>query len=458
MNAIIEGSFKFPISRLTSEQLESFKSSLSYSSPYEDKKIELYTLDETYIGLPIEWVLQNYPSLYRIALDQRVTPVGLTAHKRPDPYHPNVKDPVAYIAFIEDIKVGLQVHNSVLAYAPTGTGKTVCALSVAAELGLRTLVLVHTEDLRDQWIKEIQDKLGIPRERIGIIQQDKCEIEGKDIVVSLLQTQARRNYDPSVYNSFGFVVVDECHKLSTEFFADVLPRFSAKYRLGLSATPTRKDGSDVVLYSHLGPVRVRAANIPTPIKIIVKPYYTQRKLWGMDEQQRVMCLTRDPDRNNMIIEDIKLFYTAKRNTFVVSHSVAHLEHLIRLSIEAGIPKESIGLYTATKQVYDPNYEWKVTGRKKVTKAEKELAATKQIIFIVENLTTGLDIPRMDSGIDAVPFWNADQRIGRVRRYLKGKLYPKWITYRDMKCEFSSKMYEARVRDYLGCEAELVRIK
>ena len=33
--------------------------------------------------------------------------------------------------------------------------------------------------------------------------------------------------------------------------------FPAKWRLGLSATPDRADGKELVVYSHIGPIRAK---------------------------------------------------------------------------------------------------------------------------------------------------------------------------------------------------------
>jgi superfamily II DNA or RNA helicase len=455
---VIRGYVQLPLSHLTEDQVTSFKEALTYVSPFENKVIELYKLDETSIGLPLEWFKKNYPTVYSNATDARVA-MGMDAPpKLPTSIHPSVTDPIAQEKFYNDIVDNLLEQNNVLALAPTGTGKTVVALRIAGSMCLKTLVLVHTTELRDQWIRQAKLHLGLSDDDIGIIQQDKCEIEDKSIVIGLLQTQARRDYDSSVYNSFGLVIVDECHKISTEFFADVLPRFNARYRLGLSATPKRKDGSDIVLYSHIGPIRVVADSVATPVKVLVKNYYTQRKLWGNDHQERLMCLSRDPDRNELLVAHIKDFYLHNRNILVVSHSVTHIEKLMELCREAGIPSYEMGQFTATKLAYDRNYNWKVTGKKPTTSKDRIEAKAKKIVFATDNFVReGVDEQRWDLLVEAVPFWNANQRLGRIRRYVPGKLYPKAFTLRDMKCSFSQEMYNSRLKDYLDSGAEIIPV-
>lgn len=456
----LAGWYQYPLASLSSGQVDSFKKTLTYVSPYPNdegiyKRIELYKITEDYIGLPVEWVKSNYPALFALAVDARVATGVLDAPKRPDPNHPRVRDPEAQAEFMRDMLSTVLEHNNALCLAPTGSGKTVVALNTAAELGYRTLVLVHTEQLRDQWILEIQEKLGLSRDQIGIIQKDKCEIEGKQIVIGMLQTQKRREYTDEVYNAFGTVIIDECHKLSTEYFSDILPEFNAKYRIGLSATPTRKDGSDVVLYSHFGTLRVKARTKIMPLKVYVRKYYSKRKLWGKDERTRLMCLVKDEDRNRMMAQEIMHLYRNGRNVVAFSHSVDHLETMMALCQELGMPTYDMGLLSATRAKYDRIHEWKKIGKRRSTKDEQEEAKKAKVCFIVDQFKEGIDVPRWDFLYELVPFWNANQRCGRVRRYMPNKLYPKCITIRDMKCDFSEDMYRARVKDYVDCGAEIV---
>lgn len=457
---VLSGWFQYPLASLSSEQLDSFKTTLTYTSKYPEedgsyKTIELFEITDHAIGLPQEWVKANYPSLFSLAVNATVATGELIAPLRPDPHHVRVKDPEAQAEFMRDMLSTVREHNNALCFAPTGSGKTVVALNTAAELGYRTLVLVHTEQLRDQWIVEIQEKLGLTRDKIGILQKDKCEIEGKHIVIGMLQTQKRREYDSSVYDAFGTIIVDECHKLSTEYFSDVLPKFNAKYRIGLSASPRRKDGADIVLYSHFGPIRVNARTKVMPLKVYTKKYYTKRKLWGADERTRLSCLVKDQDRNLMMAQDLLHLYKNGRNIVAFSHSVDHLEKMMALCLELGIPAYDMGLLSATRSKYDRVHEWKVIGKRRSTRTEQDDAKQAKVCFIVDQFKEGIDVPKWDFLYELVPFWNANQRCGRVRRYVAGKLYPKCITIRDMKCEFSGKMYQARLNDYIDCGAEIV---
>ena len=87
----------------------------------------------------------------------------------------------------------------------------------------------------DQWKERIE--FFLPDARVGKIQGDVVKIEDKDIVIGMLQSISMKDYPDDVFNSFGFVIYDECHHLGAEVFSRSLIKVGCKYILGLSATP-----------------------------------------------------------------------------------------------------------------------------------------------------------------------------------------------------------------------------
>lgn len=142
-------------------------------------------------------------------------------------------------------------HDGILSLH-TGGGKTVCALYIASRLRLPTLVIVHNSFLRDQWEERV--KMFLPKARIGRIQGDLCEIEGKDVIIAMLQTLSMKTIPILTFRPLGLVIVDECHHIASEVFVQALPKVTSKYMLGLSATPSRKDGLMFVANWFLGPM------------------------------------------------------------------------------------------------------------------------------------------------------------------------------------------------------------
>ena len=148
--------------------------------------------------------------------------------------------------------VDLDVGGGGLLELPCAFGKTVLSLKIIAELKKKTLVIVNKEFLLNQWVERIQQFL--PTARVGRIQGPEVDIENKDIVLGMLQSISMKDYDASVFDSFGLTIIDEVHHISSEVFSKALFKIVSKYMLGLSATMERKDGTTYVFKQFLGEV------------------------------------------------------------------------------------------------------------------------------------------------------------------------------------------------------------
>ena len=135
---------------------------------------------------------------------------------------------------------------------PCAFGKTILSLNIIAKLKKKTFIIVHKEFLMNQWIERIQEFL--PKARVGKIQGQIIDIDDKDIVLGMLQSLSMKEYPTSIFESFGFVIIDEVHHISSEVFSNSLFKIVTKYMLGLSATMNRKDGTTKVFKMFLGPI------------------------------------------------------------------------------------------------------------------------------------------------------------------------------------------------------------
>ena len=145
-----------------------------------------------------------------------------------------------------------RLSNGGVVCVPCGFGKTVLALYLIGLLKRKTLIIVHKEFLLAQWKERIEKFL--PMARVGSIQGSRIDIQGKDIVIGMLQSLSMKDYDDSVFQDFGFAIVDECHHIAAEVFSRALPKINSYYCLGLSATPNRSDGLTRVFQYFLGPI------------------------------------------------------------------------------------------------------------------------------------------------------------------------------------------------------------
>ncbi|MEO5334162.1 MAG: DEAD/DEAH box helicase [Magnetococcus sp. YQC-5] len=135
--------------------------------------------------------------------------------------------------------------------SPTGSGKTLTALELIRRRSQRSVILVHSQSLADQWRQVIQQRLGIIAGMIG----GGAWAVGREITVAMMQTLIARPDDTKKFaNVIGLVVVDECHHAPAGTFAQVIGMFPGKFRYGFTATPKRGDGLELVISRLLGNV------------------------------------------------------------------------------------------------------------------------------------------------------------------------------------------------------------
>jgi superfamily II DNA or RNA helicase len=145
-------------------------------------------------------------------------------------------------------------HDQGILSAPTAFGKTIVGACLIARRAVNVLILVHRRQLMDQWRERLAVFLDLPIGSIGQIGGGKSKRTGL-IDVAVIQSLQRKGAVEDFVTEYGHVIVDECHHLSAVTFERVLREIKAKYVLGLTATPTRKDGHHPIIYMQCGPIR-----------------------------------------------------------------------------------------------------------------------------------------------------------------------------------------------------------
>src|SRR5437667_5167547 len=167
-------------------------------------------------------------------------------------------------------------HDTGVLAATTAFGKTVIAAWLIAQRGVNTLVLVHRQQLQEQWIERLSSFLGLPSKAIGRLGGGRKKLTGT-LDVALIQSLVRKGVVDDRVGGYGHLIVDECHHLSAHSFELVARRAKAKFVTGLSATVTRKDGHHPIIFMQCGPIRHRvdaksqAAARPFTHQVWVRP-------------------------------------------------------------------------------------------------------------------------------------------------------------------------------------------
>lgn len=313
----------------------------------------------------------------------------------------------------------LKAGQSGLLGAPTGKGKTVMSIEAAARVGVSTLVIAPKDDLVKQWDERILEHTELKRHEVGRIQQDVCNPFGKVITVASLGSVAKPGrYSDDIWKLFGLVIFDEVHRLGADYFSTACHLSQARLRLGLTATPKRSDGKEVVFLGHIGPMRVKMEKADRTPKVLryASPWKCPRRRNPQTGLVEVIphsatkgghvetMLSKSDARNMMLVYFMKHAYDAGRHTVIFSSRTAHFKELERLAVLNGIPRSALGHYYGSM-------------KSEAMKAE----GVKPLVFATwGKMAEGTDIPSLDTAILATPRSNVEQAVGRILRKKDGK--------------------------------------
>jgi superfamily II DNA or RNA helicase len=329
--------------------------------------------------------------------------------------------------------------------AGTAFGKTVAAAYLIAARKRNTLVLVHRAQLLDQWRERLAAFLDLPINRIGQISGGKSKRTG-EIDVALLQSLHRKGETKDLVAEYGHIVVDECHHLSAVTFEQVMRHVKARYVLGLTATPIRKDGHHPIIYMQCGPSRfnlpVRSQVEASPFEHLVSPQLTN-VTWTREPaptiQELYALLTVDDDRNSQIISDVMAAVALGRSPLVLSGRTDHVEWL----------------GTRLRECVEHVFILKGgMGAKQRAEVAERFAATANLPRVIvatgSYIGEGFDDSRLDTLFLAMPIsWRGtlQQYVGRLHRLHHNKRVVEVFDYVDSNIVMLARMFERRLRGY-----------
>ena len=338
-------------------------------------------------------------------------------------------------------------HDIGMFVAPPGIGKTVLGTYLVAARGRSALVLVHRRPLLDQWVAQLSMFLGIGEKEIGQVGSGKRKPNGR-LDVAMIQSLVRKASVDDVVTNYGQVIVDECHHVPAVSFERVLSEVKARYIVGLTATPNRRDGHHPISEMQLGPVRFivdaknQAARRPFEHRLIVRE--TDFRLDGAAPARSIQeiyrALATDTARNQMILEDVIRAIDQGRSPVVLTERRDHLEyfgeqlrsfvrHLVVL--QGGMtPKKRRELVARLAEVPDDQ--------------ERLILATGRYIG------EGFDDPRLDTLFLTMPVsWKGTlvQYAGRLHRHHARKTEVRIFDYVDRAVPMLARMCEKRLRAY-----------
>ena len=304
------------------------------------------------------------------------------------------------------------VENSVLV-APTGTGKTIMAIYMMAVRKRNTLILVHRSTLIEQWMSSICEFIPeIERKDIGVLGAGRKKLKGK-VDIAMLQSVANMEELEEKTKGYDFLIVDECHRVPTVTFEPVLKSIHARYVLGLTATPQRKDRFEKIIFMQCGPIAytVEDINLQNQER---KVFFRNTKVSDLGIVDSVHQLwdymTESEERNEHILSDIVRLLEEGRSPLVISDRTEHLDELSQNLGERSNPaiyvlKGSMGK-KERKRIFDSIRE------------HISFGSTYCLFATGSFLGEGFDLPELDTMVITMPIsfkGRLTQYVGRFHR-------------------------------------------
>lgn len=329
--------------------------------------------------------------------------------------------------------------------APPGSGKTIVGIYAIAKRRTNTLILVHRKPLIEQWRMRLSSFLGLDLKDIGQIGGGKNNPNGM-LDIAMIQSMERKGTVDDRIAGYGFVIVDECHHVSAVSFERVLMQAKAKYILGLTATPYRRDGHQPIIHMQCGPIscRMKAKDMNQEISAFtVIPRFTEF-VCEWSEHTNIYDvwpkLINDAKRNNLIVEDIRYATDAGRFPIILTERREHLELL------ANMLKGTIECLAVLHGGV------KTKKRKEILQelAHSSQDTKKAILSTGAYIGEGFDDPRLDTLFITMPVsfkGKIVQYAGRLHRDYPGKKDVQVYDYVDKEVSVLWNMHQKRLKTY-----------
>lgn len=370
--------------------------------------VSVHEETDTHFGFPLHY--RDFALHTQNLVDERSLGEAAEFRMRDDFRLRDYQEPI-FLEFLQSIANG---KTGFLLNMPTGAGKTSTCCRMIQELGRKTLVIVPRVELVSQWAERLLQYTDLLREDIGLAQQDVCDFRGKKVVIGMVHSLAKDKYTEEFKTAFGLVVWDEVHVVGAQTFSATINMFPAKYRIGMSATLSRKDGLESVYNLAIGQVRLSGQGtvLVQPMVFLREfatrkrhPYLAKMKDAKARRGKLISELASDLARNALLATYAKKFADSGRRIVVFSDRVEQLKLLRDILVKRhGMSLATVGLFTGSTKSGD---------RKVILENSQVILATYGV------MSMGIDVPDLRAVIFATPLSDVAQSVGRVLRLCEG---------------------------------------
>src|SRR3989344_2473300 len=337
----------------------------------------------------------------------------------------------------EKILESIKNKTNGIIVSPPGFGKTVIALEIIARLELPALILVNRNQLLSQWVERTEQFLGIPKTQIGTISGTRKKI-GKQVTIATLQSLMRYKNLKEIKNSFGVIIIDECHHIPAKTYRELIMLLESRYCFGLTATHERKYGSEKITEFMIGPViaEIKSFNMSDNKTFEVSIHPTKITLpfrYKIDHYEALAkVISFDSARNELVVQAILREIKSKRKVLVLTERKEHIEIL------------NLYLRGETEIITVSGDD---SARSRKIKFDQIKAGNFQVLLATGQLLgEGFDVHGVDTIVLAFPFSFEGKLVQYIGR-LRGEGIKQIIDFHDEKIEFLNHQFKKRKKFY-----------
>lgn len=355
------------------------------------------------------------------------------------PLHKRIKfnTKILYPYQVEGVNEAYEAGYGILE-APPRSGKTAMGTALAVKHGMRTLFLVHQEDLAKQFIETwrstkpkftnipaLEEELGRPLVGMARKLEDFQKLHFAAATYQTFLSKSGRKLLRKIRRMFGVVIVDEVHRSSAAGYAKVVNQLECRHRYGLTGTVERKDGRHVVGRHTIGPVVYKASvdTLPPTVDIIESALHINKNyaLWTY----AMRAIEKDKDRTKLIVRlAVKAIQDGRSVLIPVTFTkqATTIRDLINRKLGKTLASEFVGRNKSQK----PLKPGKVATNRREEIVLWARSGKIKCVVAQRSLLTGVNVPRWDYLLEAMPMNNPPnfrQEYNRVCTPMEGKPSP-----------------------------------
>lgn len=328
---------------------------------------------------------------------------------------------------LEDLRLEREEYNSYknLIVAATGTGKTMVAAfdykEQIKEGDKKLLFLAHRKEILNQSLHSFRNVLK--DQNFGELWVGNHEpIDNTHVFASIQTLNSNENYKKFAEDYFDYIVIDESHHASASSYLDIIEYYKPDILLGLTATPERMDGKNILDYfnnriaseTRLADAINRKLLSPFHYFGVTDPEDLSHLKWsrgGYDISELENVYTKSNQRVQVILDTMNRYLTDMERFKALGFcvSIKHADFMANSFNKVGIP--SIALHSGSSQ------EERNTAKSRLQSGEINC------IFTVDLFNEGVDIPDIDTVLFLRPTESLTifiQQLGRGLRLSENK--------------------------------------